>query len=173
MTSRVNIGIVAGLVALGACIAAAPAFGQGDAWRIGDGRDGTITASVVSIGTLRVGSSRVIEYHPTFTIECRPAGSGEWSQIVQLRDPVAGDQAVELSLRIDGSTVSEQWALGFQRRSFSRAGKDGIVRLLGASRMKVAWRFGFLAGRGEVDFNLTGIRDAVARISQMCGDELP
>ncbi|MGB3389302.1 MAG: hypothetical protein WBA88_15095 [Pseudaminobacter sp.] len=174
MTSRANTRFLAGLLAAGACIATAPvAFGQSDHWRIGNGRDGTVTASVVSIGTLRVGSSRVIEYHPTFTIGCRPTEGGDWSQSVQLRDPVAGDQAVDLSLRIDGTTLSEQWALGFQKRGFSREGKDGIDRLLGARRLKIVWRFGFLAGNGEADFDLAGIQDAVARIGRMCGGELP
>lgn len=173
MTSRANTRIVAGLLSAGACIATMPAaFGQGDGWRISNGRDGVITASVVSIGTLRVGSSRVIEYHPTFTIGCRPTAEGQWSQSVQLRDPVAGDQTVDLSLRIDGRVVSERWALGFQKRSFSREGDDGIARLLGARRLKVVWRFGFLSGRGEADFDLTGLQDAVARIARMCGDEL-
>jgi hypothetical protein len=158
---------------MAACIATVPAaFSQSDGWRIVTSRDGLITASVVSIGTLSVGSSRVIEYHPTFSIGCRPTEAGSWSQSVQLRDPVAGDQLVDLSLRIDGSVVSEQWALGFQKRSFQRDGKEGITRLLGAKQLKIAWRFGLLAGRGEADFNLSGLQDAVARIGRMCGYEL-
>ncbi|RUM98681.1 hypothetical protein EET67_06135 [Pseudaminobacter arsenicus] len=173
MTLHANTRIIIGLLAMGTFTTIAPAaLGQSDPWRIVNGRDGAITASVVSIGTLSVGSSRVIEYHPTFTIGCRPTEGGSWSQSVQLRDPVAGDQSVDLSLRIDGSVVSEQWALGFQKRSFSREGKDGIARLLGARRLKIVWRFGFLAGNGEADFNLAGLRDAVARIGRMCGDEL-
>lgn len=173
MTLHANTRIVIGLLALGTCTTiASTALSQSDPWRIVDGRNGEITASVISIGTLSVGSSRVVEYHPAFTIGCRLAEGGGWSQSVQLRDPVAGDQSVDLSLRIDGSVISEQWALGFQKRSFSREGKDGIVRLLGAKRLKIVWRFGLLAGRGEADFDLAGFREAVARIGHMCGDEL-
>lgn len=173
MTLHANARIIIGLLAMGACIATVPtAFSQSDGWRIVNGRDGLITASVISIGTLSVGSSRVIEYHPTFTIGCRPTEGDGWSQSVQLRDPVAGNQLVDLSLRIDGNVVSEQWALGFQKRSFQREGKDGITRLLGAKRLKIVWRFGLLAGRGEADFNLVGLEDAATRISRMCGDEL-
>lgn len=175
MTSHAKARIFIGLLAMGTCITTAPAaLGQSDPWRIANGRDGAITASVVSIGTLSVGSSRVIEYHPTFTIGCRPAeAGGGWSQALQLRDPVAGDRSVDLSLRVDGSAISEQWTLGFQKRSFSREGKDGVARLLGARHLKIMWRFGFLAGRGEADFDLAGLQEAVTRIGHMCGDELP
>lgn len=172
MTLPANTRIIIYLLT-GASIATAPAaFAQSDSWRIGKGHDGTITASVVSIGTISVRSSRVIDYHPTFTIGCRPTEGDGWRQSIQLRDPVAGDQLVEISLRIDGDLVSERWALGFQKRSFYKEGKDGVARLLGARHLKIVWRFGLLAGRGEADFNLAGLPDALARIGRMCGDEL-
>ena len=142
-----------------------------DGWRYGSGSNGLVTTSVFSTSTLSVESSRVIEYHPVLIIGCLPGGG--WTQSIQLRDSVSGRQTIDLSLRLDGRTFSEQWTLGFQNRSFSMDGDAAVARLLNARRLTVVWRFGFLDGTGDADFNLTGIQDALAKIAGSCGIPLP
>lgn len=147
--------------------------GQGGyTWRLGSGPNGEFTASIFSVNTLSIGSSRVIDYHPTLTIACRPGG--EWSQTLHLKDAVSGNGAVNVSVRLDnGGERTEQWALGFQNRSFSRNGSGDVARLLQARRLRLSWRFGLLAGRGEAVFNLSGVREAVAGLAGACGSKLP
>lgn len=155
---------------------AAQASGQGSyTWRLGSGPDGQVTASIFSINTLSVGSSRVIDYHPTLTIACRPGGEPHWSVSLQLKDSVsARGGAINVSARIDnGGEQAEQWVPGFQGRSFSKEGNAGVARLLQAKRLRLSWRFGLLAGRGEAVFDLSGVKDAVARLAGACGVEMP
>ncbi len=176
MTTRA-IGILAHAV-LAASIwlfGATLANGQGSyTWQMGKGSDGQVTASIFSINTLSVGSSRVIDYHPTLTIACRPNKEPRWSLSLQLRDPVSASGAINVSVRLDnGGEKAEQWTPGFQGRGFSKVGSDGVARLLRAKRLRLSWRFGFLAGRGEAIFNLSGIHDAVAGLAGACGVEPP
>lgn len=154
---------------------AAQASGQGSyTWRLGSGPDGQVTASIFSINTLSVGSSRVIDYHPVLTIACHPGGEVRWSQSLQLKDPVSASGAINVSVRLDnGGEQAEQWVPGFQGRSFSKEGNAGVARLLQAKRLRLSWRFGLLAGRGEAVFDLSGVKDAVARLAGGCGVEIP
>jgi hypothetical protein len=156
-------------------LGSAQSSGQGRyTWRLGNGPDGEITASIFSLNTLSVGSSRVIDYHPALTISCRRGGNPHWSQSLQLKDPVSASGTINVSVRLDnGGERTEQWALGFQDRGFFKDGSSGVARLLQAKRLRLSWRFGFLAGRGEAIFNLSGIHEAVAGLAGACGVELP
>ena len=149
--------------------------GQGGyKWRLGNEPDGRVTASIFSINMLNAGSSRVIDYHPTLTIACRPGGEPDWSQSVQLKDPVSGSGTVRISVRFDdGGEAIEQWALGFQDRSFSKDGSSGVARLLSSRRLRLSWHFGFLSGRGEAVFDLADIGAAVVGLAGACGVEPP
>jgi hypothetical protein len=176
MTSSSSAKILVCVLAVGACLIDLPAsYGQQSyAWKFGNSRDGLITASIFSTNTLSRGSSRVIDYHPTLIIACRPGGDPQWSQSVQLKDPVSGNGTIDLAVRIDnGGQFSEQWVLGFQNRGFSKDGNTGVARLLRAKRLKVGWRSGFLSGKGEADFSLSGIKDALTKIAGTCGYGLP
>lgn len=154
---------------------AAQASGQGHhTWRLGSGPDGQVTASIFSLNTLSVGSSRVIDYHPILTIACHQGGTPRWSQSLQLKDPVSASGAINVSVRLgNGAAQAEQWTPGFQGRGFSKAGSDGVARLLQAKQLRLSWRFGFLAGRGEAIFNLSGVKEAVAGLAGACGAEMP
>lgn len=172
MTSRATAKIVLFLLLI--TVAATTARAQlADGWRFGNGSNGQVTASVFSTNTMSTDSSRVIEYHPVFTIGCRPGASPNWTQSIQLRESLSKRQAIDLDLRIDGSTFSEQWTLGFQNRSFFMDGDAAVARLLGARRFRAVWRISFLSGNGEADFNLTGISDALTKIAGSCGVPLP
>ncbi len=144
-----------------------------DGWRFGTGSNGQFTASVFSTNTLSTDSSRVIDYHPVFTIGCRSGGNPAWTQSIQLKESVSRRQAINLNLRIDGSAFSEQWQLGFQNRSFFMDGDAAVARLVGAGRFRAVWRNGFLAGTGEADFSLNGIGDALTKIAASCGVPMP
>lgn len=165
----------AALAAAISLFGAVQASGQGRyTWRLGSGPDGQVTASIFSLNTLSVGSSRVIDYHPVLTIACHRGGTPRWSQSLQLRDPVSASGAISVSVRLDnGGEKAEQWTPGFQGRGFSRDGSEGIARLLQAKRLRLSWRYGFLAGRGEAIFNLSGVKEAVAGLAGACGVEMP
>jgi hypothetical protein len=151
------------------------ASGQGyQTWRLGNGPDGRVTASIFSINTLTVGSSRVIDYHPILTIACHPGEEPRWSLSLQLKDSVSARGAINVAVRLDnGGEQAEQWTSAFQGRGFSKQGSADVARLLQAKRMRLSWRFGFLAGRGEAIFDLAGAKDAVASLAGACGVQLP
>jgi hypothetical protein len=166
------------VVALAAAIwltGAAHTAGQGRyTWQSGRTPDGQVTASILSLNTLSVGSSRVIDYHPTLTIACHPGGAGNWSVALRLKDPISARAAANVSVRLDNGRESvEQWTPGFQGRGISRQGSGEVARLLQAKRLRLSWRFGLLAGRGEAIFDLSGIKDAIARLAAECGADLP
>jgi hypothetical protein len=176
MTTRAIAILSHAALAVAVCLfGAVQASGQGGhTWRLGSGPNGQITASIFSINTLSVGSSRVIDYHPVLTIACHPGGAPRWSLALQLKDPVSASGAINVSVRLDnGGENAEQWTPGFQGRGFSKDGSKGIARLLQAKRLRLSWRFGFLAGRGDAVFNLSGVKDAVAGLAGACGVEMP
>jgi len=154
---------------------AAQSGGQGRyTWQSGSGPDGQATASIFSMNTLSVGSSRVIDYHPTLTIACRPGDAANWSVALQLKDPISARAAANVSVRLDNGEESiEQWSPGFQSRGFSKQGSSEVARLLQAKRLRLSWRFGLLTGRGEAIFDLSGIEGAVSALAQACGIDLP
>jgi hypothetical protein len=174
-THPIAILMRAVLAAVICLFGAVQASGQGRySWRMGGGPDGQVTASIFSINTLSVGSSRVIYYHPVLTVACHPGGAPRWSQSLQLKDPVSASSAIDVSVRLDnGGEKAEQWTPGFQGRSFSKDGSAGVARLLQAKRLRLSWRFGLLAGRGEAIFNLSGLKEAVAGLAAACGVEMP
>jgi hypothetical protein len=175
MTTRANANLTATVIAAAFWLAgAAQSSGQGYTWRMGSGPGGEATASIFSINTLSVGSSRVIDYHPTLTIACRPGGEPQWRVSLQLKDSVPARAAANVAVRLDnGGENSEQWTPGFQGRGFSKTGSSEVARLLRAKRLRLSWRYGVLSGRGEAVFNLSGAQDAVAALAGACGTELP
>ena len=176
MTTRAFAILSHAVLAAAMCLfGAVQASGQGrHTWRLDNGPDGQVTASIFSLNTLSVGSSRVIDYHPVLTIACHRGGAPRWSQSLQLRDPVSASGAINVSVRLDnGGEKAERWTPGFQGRGFSRDGSEGIARLLQAKRLRLSWRYGFLAGRGEAIFNLSGVKEAVAGLAGACGVEMP
>lgn len=176
MTTRAIAILSHAALAAAICLfGAVQASGQGrHTWRLGSGPDGQITASIFSLNTLSIGSSRVIDYHPVLTIACHPGGAPRWSQSLQLKDPVSASGTINVSVRLDnGAAQDEQWTPGFQGRGFSRDGSEGVARLLQAKRLRLSWRFGFLAGRGDAIFNLSGVKEAVAGLASACGVAMP
>jgi hypothetical protein len=176
MTTRAFAILTHAVLTVAICLfGATQASGQGrHTWRLGSSPDGQITASIFSTNTLSVGSSRVIEYHPVLIIACHPGGDPRWSLSLQLKDPVSASGAINVSVRLDnGGEKAEQWTPGFQGRGFSRDGSEAVARLLQAKRLRLSWRFGFLAGRGDAIFNLSGVKEAVAGLAGACGVEMP
>jgi hypothetical protein len=176
MTARAIAILTHAALAAAICLfGAVQASGQGrHTWRLGSGPNGQVTASIFSINTLSIGSSRVIDYHPVLTIACYPGGEPRWSLSVQLKDPVSASGAINVSVRLDnGGAKAEQWTPGFQGRGFSKDGSSAVARLLQAKRLRLSWRFGLLAGRGEAIFNLSGVKEAVAGLAGACGVGLP
>ncbi|WP_244603016.1 hypothetical protein [Mesorhizobium delmotii] len=45
--------------------------------------------------------------------------------------------------------------------------------MVSADRLQLSWRFGLLSGRGEADFDLAGLSEAVGQIASTCNTELP
>ena len=77
-----------------------------------------------------------------------------------------------MSVKIDqGSKFAESWSVGPRGRMLVRDGADGIRRLVSASRLLLSWRFGLLSGRGEADFDLAGLREAVDHIAGSCNTD--
>jgi hypothetical protein len=115
--------------------------------------------------------SGTIRYRPTLTIQCKPTGA--WSQWLQLDDPLGGD-GLAVSVSIDGApALHENWAAGQRHQVFVRDGADGVMRLLSAGRLKLAWKAGYFSTTAEVDFLLTDIKQATTTIANACDVLVP
>jgi hypothetical protein len=133
-----------------------------DQWRFGSGEGGMVTASLFSEDFLPTGSG-IIRYRPILTILCKPTGT--WSQWLQLENPLGGD-GLAVSVSIDGApALRENWAAGQRHQVFVRDGADGVMRLLNAGRLKLAWKPGYFSTTEEVDFLLTDIKQATTAIA--------
>ena len=51
--------------------------------------------------------------------------------------------------------------------------RNDVKRLVSANRLLLSWRFGLLAGRGEADFDLAGLGEAVDQIAGTCNADPP
>ncbi len=79
-----------------------------------------------------------------------------------------------MSVAVDqGHKVSETWSVGPRGKTLVRDGADGVKRLATASRLLLSWRFGLLSGRGEADFDLGGVGEAVGRLAGDCNTSPP
>lgn len=167
----------------GVVAAAALLFGatSGDAraepelgnWRVDTGSDGQITASLYASNKLITGGG-ALGYSPVLTLACRPDGDPRWSEWLQLNDSVSASRKITISVAVDGgSKFDESWSVGPQRRMLVRDGDDGIKRLVSANRLTLSWRFGLLSGRGEADFELAGLAEAIGQVAASCKTDPP
>jgi hypothetical protein len=142
-------------------------------WQTGRSGGGRATVSLLSANTLSTGN-RSIEYHPVLTIGCTAGQASSWIQSVLIRDASFGSGTVEVQVRLDGGEAkSEAWSSGPRSRNLSRAGGEGVARLLGARQLRLGWSTGFFGGTGEAVFQLAGVNEAVAGIARTCGIDLP
>ncbi|WP_246805089.1 hypothetical protein [Mesorhizobium mediterraneum] len=83
-----------------------------------------------------------------------------------MNDAVSTTRTITVSVTVDkASKVNESWSVGKRGRRLVRDGVDGIRRLVSADRLQLSWRFGLLSGRGEADFDLAGLSEAVGQIA--------
>ncbi|MER9596653.1 MULTISPECIES: hypothetical protein [unclassified Mesorhizobium] len=144
-----------------------------DNWRFDSGSDGLVTASLYATNKLITGGG-ALSYSPVLTIACRTAGEPRWSEWLQLNDAVSASRTITMSVTVDQSSkVNESWSVGTRGRMLVRDGVDGVRRLVAANRLLLSWRFGLLSGRGEADFDLAGLEEAVGRIAAACNTKLP
>ncbi|TIS92976.1 hypothetical protein [Mesorhizobium sp.] len=144
-----------------------------DNWRFDTGSDGLVTASLYATNKLITGGG-ALSYSPILTIACRADGEPRWSEWLQLNDAVSASRTITVSITVDqGKKINESWSVGTRGRMLVRDGADGVRRLVAASRLLLSWRFGLLSGRGEADFDLTGLDKAVGQIAGSCNTDLP
>ncbi|UVK41589.1 hypothetical protein LHFGNBLO_003530 [Mesorhizobium sp. AR10] len=166
-------GVVATAVALASVCGIARADAVLDNWRFDTGSDGLVTASLYATNKLITGGG-ALGYSPILTIACRPGGEPNWSEWLQLNDSVSATRTLTMSVTVDqGSKLDESWSVGTHGRMLVRDGSDGIKRLVSANRLLLSWRFGLLSGRGEADFDLAGLGEAVSQIAGTCNTQVP
>lgn len=145
----------------------------GGSWRFATGADGLATASLHATNKLITGGG-ALSYSPVLTIACRAAGEPRWTEWLQLNDAVSAGGKITMSVTVDGGgKFNESWSVGSRGRLLMRDGADGIKRLVPASRLLLSWRFGLLSGRGQADFDLAGLDEAVAQIAGSCNTDPP
>jgi hypothetical protein len=159
-------------VALALVLAFACDLAQADAlageWRFGTDDGGLVTASLHGTNKLITGGG-ALSYSPVLTIACRADGEPRWTEWLQLNDGVSASRKITMSVTVDGSgKFDESWSVGSRGRMLMRDGADGIKRLVPASRLSLSWRFGLLSGRGQADFDLAGLEEAVEQIAGTC-----
>ena len=132
-----------------------------------------VTASLYATNKLITGGG-ALAYSPILTIACRADGEPRWSEWLQLIDAVSANRSISVSVTVDkGGKVNENWSVGTRGRMLVRDGADGIKRLVSASRLLLSWRFGLLSGRGQAEFDLTGVGEAVGQIAGTCNTDVP
>lgn|GEM_PF-1244266 len=142
-------------------------------WHVDTGSDGQVTASLHASNKLITGGG-ALGYSPVLTLACRPDGDPRWSEWLKLSDSVSASRKITMSVIVDGgSKVDESWWVGPRGRMLFREGDDGIKRLVSASRLTLSWRFGLLSGRGEADFELAGLSEAIGQIAASCKIDPP
>ncbi|MEW6633324.1 MAG: hypothetical protein AB1440_20840 [Pseudomonadota bacterium] len=166
-------GVVAAAALMLAATGAAHAGSDLGNWRVDVGGDGQVTASLYATNKLLTGGG-ALGYSPVLTLACRPKGEPRWSEWLQLSDAVSASQKITMSVAVDGgSKFNESWSVGPRGRTLVREGSDGIKRLVSANRLLLSWRFGLLSGRGEADFELAGLAEAVGQIAANCNTDPP
>ncbi|MBZ9794693.1 hypothetical protein [Mesorhizobium sp. ES1-4] len=141
-------------------------------WRFTTG-DGLATASLHATNKLITGGG-ALSYSPVLTIACHTGGEPRWTEWLQLNDAVSASRKITMSLTVDGGgKFDESWSVGPRGRMLTRDGADGVRRLVPASRLLLSWRFGLLSGRGQADFDLAGLNDAVGQLAGSCDTDPP
>jgi hypothetical protein len=144
-----------------------------DNWRFETGNDGLVMASLHATNKLITGGG-ALAYSPILTIACRADGETRPRERLQMIDAVSANRSISVSVTVDkGGKVNENWSVGTRGRMLVRDGADGIKRLVSASRLLLSWRFGLLSGRGQAEFDLTGVGDAVGQIAGTCNTDVP
>ncbi|RWD63582.1 MAG: hypothetical protein EOS36_12220 [Mesorhizobium sp.] len=166
-----GVVVAAALLLATACVArAGPDLGN---WRVDAGSDGQVTASLYATNKLITGNG-ALGYSPVLTLACRPGGEPRWSEWLQLNDAVSASRKITMSVMLDGgSKFDESWSVGPRGKLLVREGDDGIKRLVSASRLLLSWRFGLLSGRGEADFDLAGLSEAIGQMASSCNTDPP
>ncbi|RAZ89314.1 hypothetical protein DPM33_19215 [Mesorhizobium hawassense] len=142
-------------------------------WRVNTGSDEQVTASLHASNKLITGGG-ALGYSPVLTLACRPDGEPRWSEWLQLSDAVSASRKITISVIVDGGgKTDESWSVGSRGRTLVRDGDDGIKRLASANRLTLSWRFGLLSGRGEADFELAGLSEAIGQIAASCKTDPP
>ena len=166
-----DVVVAAALLLAAATVAARAEPGLGN-WSVGSGNDGQIAASLHASNKLITGGG-ALGYSPVLTLACRPDGEPRWSEWLQLNDAVSASRKITISVIVDGGKTDESWSVGPRGRTLVRDGDDGIKRLVSASRLTLSWRFGLLSGRGEADFELAGLSDALGQLAASCNTDPP
>ena len=164
--------VVAAALLLAAAVGAARAEANLGNWSVGAGDDGQITASLHASNKLITGGG-ALGYSPVLTLACRPDGEPRWSEWLQLDDAVSASRKITISVVVDGGKTDESWSVGPRGRTLVRDGNDGIKRLVSANRLTLSWRFGLLSGRGEADFELAGLSEAIGQLAASCNTDPP
>ncbi|TKB15986.1 MAG: hypothetical protein E5V75_15145 [Mesorhizobium sp.] len=165
--------VVAAALLLAVVIDSAQAGPDLGNWRVDAGGDGQVTASLHATNKLITGGG-ALGYSPVLTLACRPGGEPRWSEWLQLNDAVSASRKITMSVMVDGgSKFDESWSVGPRGKLLVREGDDGIKRLVSANRLLLSWRFGLLSGRGEADFELTGLSEAIGQIAASCNTDPP
>lgn len=166
-------GVVVAATLLLAAAGAAQAGPNLGNWRVDAASDGQVTASLYATNKLITGGG-ALGYSPVLTLACRPGGEPRWSEWLQLNDAVSASRKITMSVMVDGgSKFDESWSVGPRGKLLVREGDDGIKRLVSANRLLLSWRFGLLSGRGEADFDLAGLSEAVGQIAATCNTDPP
>ncbi|WP_292437345.1 hypothetical protein [Mesorhizobium sp.] len=165
--------VVAAALLLAVVIDSAQAGPDLGNWRVDADGDGQVTASLYATNKLITGGG-ALGYSPVLTLACRPGGEPRWSEWLQLNDAVSASRKITMSVMVDGgSKFDESWSVGPRGKLLVREGDDGIKRLVSANRLLLSWRFGLLSGRGEADFELAGLSEAIGQIAASCNTDPP
>jgi len=141
-------------------------------WRFGEGQNGQATVSLPATSKLTTAGG-ALSYSPVLTIACDAGGDPHWREWLGINDKVSASGTIMMRVTIDSDSVDERWAVQRGGKVLFRAGADGIASLSAAARLSLSWRFGLLSGRGEADFDLTGVAEAIAHIADACGTAPP
>ena len=137
-----------------------------------EGQNGQATASLPATSKLTTAGG-ALSYSPVLTIACDAGGDPHWREWLEINDKVSTSGTIMMRVTIDSDGVDERWAVQRGGKVLFRAGADGIASLSAAARLSLSWRFGLLSGRGEADFDLTGVAEAIAHIADACGTAPP
>ncbi|MGX7873155.1 hypothetical protein ACVDG5_010480 [Mesorhizobium sp. ORM6] len=89
-----------------------------------------------------------------------------------MNDAVSASRKITVSITVDGANkFDESWSVESRGRMLVRDGADGVKRLVPAGRLLLSWRFGLLSGRGQADFDLAGLNDAVVQLAGSCNTD--
>ncbi len=141
-------------------------------WKLSLG-NGSASATLYSLNTLTTGT-RTIDYRLVLKVSCDAKRYPVWRQSVAVRRAISGDDRASVTIRYDNAgAFRDEWSLADMNRSLQSDGGEAVARLARARRFSISWRFGVFSGSGEAIFDVAGIRDTLAAVSEACGARLP